>query len=315
MTANWETSYKTKINGQVVDFGDLFTKNDSAATPSVSISSTLGGSNFKWNDEDFRSNPTTAGEGTGIVAKNNTFHNGKIGGAHGHRPNGNYGFNDNQINVGFKYNGNDIGPNCSAKYFDVTSTTNFIEVPSWVDYYQVICVGKGGIAGGGRTTNDEHDNAPLGGSGGLLFWKSPTNLGKSRKKIRVIIGTQGEFQVNHAVNGVNHAYCRALQGSQGNNVHGNDGNDTYNDSRQGGAGGSYQQGGGAHIYGHIGMKGRNGGSSYQTPQHANNAAADAIIGWNNQGRAASWLQTDHENAEFRIGGACVRYYPIAYEEF
>ncbi len=313
MTTNWDTLYKTKINGQVIDLGDLFGRNVNPIYPSVSISSTLGGNNYKWNDDAFNSNPT-AGQPTGIIAKNNTFHNGKIGGAHGHRPNGNYGFNDKQTNVGFKYNGNDIGPNCSAKYFDVTSTTDFIKVPYWVDYYQVICVGKGGIAGGGRTTNDEHDNAPLGGAGGLLFWKSPTNLGKTSKKIRVVIDTQGEFQVNHAGNSNNVAYCRALQGSQGNNVHGNDGNDTYNDSRQGGAGGLYQTRGGA-IYGHIGMKGKNGGSSYQTVQHAHNAAADAIIGWNNQGRAASWLETAHENAEYAIGGACVRYYPIAYEEF
>ena len=97
MTANWETSYKTKINGQVVDLGDLFSKNDTAANPSVSISSALGGSNFKWNEQGINSDPTIPGAAAGIVAKNNTFHNGKIGGAHGHRPNGNYGFNDNQI--------------------------------------------------------------------------------------------------------------------------------------------------------------------------------------------------------------------------
>ena len=314
MTANWDTSYKTKINGQVINLGDLFSKNANASNPSVSISTSLGGNNYKWNNAVFNSNPT-AGQPAGIVARNNTFHNGKIGGAHGHRPNGNYGFNDGQTNVGFKYNGNDIGPNCSAKYFDVTSSTGFTQVPEWVDYYQVICVGKGGLAGGGRNTNDKHNNSPLGGTGGLLFWKSPTNLGKTNKKIKVVIGNYGQFQVNHTHAGSTYAYCRGLQGLKGNNVHGNDGNDVHNATTYGGLGGGYQQSGGAHIYGHKSFQGQRGNENYNTQQHATNAIAEAIIGWHDKGRAASWEGGEDDNGELNIGGACVRYYPIAYNEF
>ena len=348
----WQSRYKTNINGEILTFGDLFQKSGSLNFGTLqTLTSSEGGDKFKYettsgNSKNFTTNPSIFGaDYHGPAIANTSHHNigtaSSVGIAYSD-------FNDKQVDVGYKYNGSDIGPECCAKFYEYTGSSgnigeyNDFSVPKWVDYYKVVLVGRGGQLGHGRWTNDQHVNAPTGGCGGFAVWETPTDLGKRNCTGRYYISNVGvaEFKIfssNDAVEG----YIQCGNGNAGNRVTGNDGNDTHLgwDSIGGGGGGLILWKDGNLIY-NLSQAGHDAhtfkshpGTNKEQPNYSPNTIQSLVNCWgsasatsNNPGygRPASWVynvnygnvhqQWLHSDIYDNCGDACIRYYPIAYDE-
>ena len=348
----WQSRYKTTINGEIVTFGELFQKSGTLNFGSLkTLTSSEGGDKFKYEttsgtSKNFTTNPNHfSADYHGPAIANTSHYNIGTGSSVGIANND---FNDKQVNVGYKYNGSDIGPECCAKFYEYTSSSsnignfNNLSVPTWVDYYKGVIVGRGGQLGHGRWTNDQHVNAPTGGCGGFAVWETPKNLGKRNCNVRYYISTIGwaEFKI-FSSNGNEEGYIQCRNGSRGNTVTGNDDDDTHTgwDSIGGGQGGYVFHSNGNLIYylskngdyahinsTHPGTNKEQANYSPNTIQTLVNCWGSASATSNNPGygRPASWVhnanygnvhqQWNHSDIYDNCGDACIRYYPIAYDE-
>jgi len=311
----WSDRYKTKINGQDIDLGTLFHKD---TEPASGLASAAGGNNYKWdNVRNFSHDTANVG---GPSGKNTSFHNASYADNNATTIGNGWGFNDKAANCGYQYNGSDIGPNCVANYVDVTSSVSNVAVPDWVDYYNVIIAGKGGLSGNGRNTNDQKWEGPTGSSGGFIIWKSNTNLGaQGNKTFTITFGSSNTFFATRTgTTGSWDAYCKANTGIDGHHVHGNDGNDTNSNTRIAVAGGGTSTGGTAtgttYTYGSFTQPGLSSNTTNynNNTNYAHNVIADRIVGWSTAGKGADWNKNNNSTA-FNRGASAVRYYAIGYD--
>ena len=348
----WQSRYKTTINGEILTFGDLFQKSESYNFGWLrTLTSSEGGDKFKYEtadgtSKDFTEDPSRYVADYHGPAIANTSHYSigtgtSVGIAYSD-------FNDKQVDVGYKYNGSDIGPECCAKFYEYTSSSsnvgnyNTFSVPKWVDYYKVVIVGRGGQLGHGRWTNDQHVNAPTGGCGGFGVWETPKNLGKRNCTGRYYISNVGvaEFKIFSSNGGVE-GYIQSGNGNRGNTVTGDDDDDTHTgwDSIGAGGGGLVLRQGGNLIYilskagndAHINAT--HPGTNKEQSNYSPNTIQTLINCWGSAsatsnrpgyGRPASWVnnanygnvhqQWNHSDIYDNCGDACIRYYPIAYDE-
>ncbi len=318
-------NYKTTINGTVVQFNYLFDVNASRVNIPTNVRAKfkIGGVLI----EPTSTLQSFSNTGDTILATNSTTTHREWGYNQGQKIYNHWGFNDMQKNVGYKTSGNDIGPKCCARFIDYVATggtTGAIYVPSWVDYFNVIAVGEGGINGDGRDTDDEHSQGKPGSSGGMIAWKSPVNLGtKTNWFYKVAFGAPlangtAEFQLHSSTAGGGSALnskCTAYKGFKAGNITGNDGDDTHHSSRR--ATGfdeddnylTFAQGG--TTYGQRFITGRPSSKSYWNSNPSDNLIAESVHGWNSFGRGEDWKHRNHSGA-MTIGSAAVRVYYIAY---
>jgi hypothetical protein len=305
----WSDTCKTTINGQDIDLGTLFHKSSDLNN---GLASGAGGDNYKGDNTAFSyDNATTSGPS----GKNTSFNNATYANNNATTIGNGWGFNDKAANCGYQYNGNDIGPNCVANYVDVTTSVSDIAVPAWVDYYNVIIAGRGGLSGEGRNTNDQKWEGPTGSSGGLIIWKSTTNLGaQGNKSFTINFSTTNTFfAIRNGTDSGWDSYCKSNTGIDGNHVHGNDGNDTNVNSRTAVAGGATNSSYGTK-YGEFTQSGlsSNNTNYNNNTNYAHNVIADRIVGWSTAGKGSDWTSGQGSTA-YNRGASAVRYYAIGYD--
>lgn len=327
-------NYTTTINGTLVSLNDIFSFESANSNSSVTDQFKFGGSsalkgnsfsnaenaipaittwdNPMYDHEDRASDPVYGGDkypynwgGNEAIQLDNM------------------GFDDKQRNVRYTKNGNDIGPQCCAKYIDYTAETGNIYFPTWVDYFMVIAVGEGGDKGSGRTHGDGvndgiHAQGGTGSSGGFIAWKSKTNLGNVRKQYSntyytITTPVAGSIRFSIFENGSLTNWCQAKKGFKGATTGGNDGNDA-NAGNMKAAGHHADQSSLAEYQGGT-LRGRRfitGVPSTRRHTHKNyshNVIAESIYGWSNAGRGESWI--DNNQGQDR-GNATIRVYFIGY---
>lgn len=316
--------YKMNINGQQVNFNDVFADNDFLANGAVE-SFDLGGNNKIMKKSSFLNEPSIWGDEAFGIGGFDHGHHPKPGQG-GHAQWGynaaidmtGAGFSDNQRNVNYKVNNEDIGPKCCAKFIDMYgATSNPVErtIPKWVDYLYVIAVGQGGARGNARGGSDNHAAGGSGSSGGFIVWKSPTNLGNRTSPFWKITNPGGVWNIQLEVwwGGIFRAWCRANLGFNGCSPTGNDDDDTHSNSISA-AGYSHGQsvltaysGGEVLLQRFILGRPSIHGSQYGIASH--NSIADMVRGWNNEGRGERYAGS---NTGADRGVAACRIYFVGY---
>lgn len=311
----WSNTCKTKINGEDIDLGTLFHKSSGQNDGlSSATGANYGGDNYQGEGTAFSYDNTTT---SGPSGKNTSFHNANDATFNTTIGSG-WGFNDKAAKCGYQYNGSDIGPNCVANYVDVTNSVGYTDVPYWVDYYNVIIAGRGGLSGNGRNTNDQKWEGPTGSSGGFIIWKSTTNLGaQGEKQFRINFGTSSTYFAIGPGNNSNvwDSYCKANTGIDGHHVHGNDGNDTNSNTRIAVAGGGTNTHNTAGTtYGSFSLSGKSSNNTnYNNNTNlAHNEIADRVVGWSTAGKGSDWT-SGQDSTAYNRGQSAVRYYAIGYD--
>jgi hypothetical protein len=318
------SNYKTNINGQAVTFNDVFADDNELVNGDVDTFD-LGGNNKTMKKSSFSDEPAINGDESfnipgfdhGDKPKPGTASTAKWG-YNAAIDMTNAGFSDNQRNVNYKLNNEDIGPKCCAKFIDMYgATSNPVErlIPKWVDYLYVIAVGQGGSRGWRRGGSDNHAAGGSGSSGGFIVWKSPTNLGNQTTPFWKITNPGGASNIQLEVwwNGVFRAWCRANLGFTGCTPTGNDDDDTHSNSIAAAGYANAQNTLTAYSGGTVLLRrfilGRPSiqASQYTTGSH--NAIADMVRGWNNEGRGERY--TGNNTGDSR-GVAAVRIYFVGY---
>jgi hypothetical protein len=326
-------NYKTNINGSNVSLNEIFSSASANSNSSVRDQFKVGGSSvLKGNsfsnalnqklttttfsipgyDHDDRSSEryTTAPADWG--------YNPPIRLAHA-------GFDDKQSNVGYKKNGDDIGPLCCATYIDYPAERSEpIFFPTWVDYFKVIAVGEGGNKGNGRNKNtDNYAQGGTGTSGGFIAFKSASDLGNRRIQApytyyQIDTPATGSIRFSVYERGALISWCRADKGYIGASPRGgggahNDDDTTANSIKAAGRSTSQSDltsyfSGTAYLQRFI--TGNPCTAHYNTPNYASNIIGDIVNGWDNYGKGQDWKSNTSTTAD--LGAAFIRVYYIGY---